>query len=110
SVDALRDLDLDQATPGALEVVRELLETLVIDLVEDADLPDLAQRVVAVAQQRENVALDEVVADLAAEEGVLDQAVEAQVEVALREVEVDLGQERRRRGADRRRAVTARIR
>ena len=85
-----RPLGQQQDAAGAVEVVAEVLDVLELDLVEDAELVGALEAVVAVAQEGRDVAVDEVVLDLALDEHLPHQPVDPQVELALREVDVEL--------------------
>src|SRR5687767_8888598 len=94
AVQAVGMLDEQQPAPHPIEIVGQLLDGLELHGVEEPELVGALVAVVAIAQEGGDVALDEVVLELALEEGVLHQARQAEVEVALGEEDVDLGIER----------------
>ena len=70
------------------EVVREALELLELDRVEERERRGRASAVVLVAQERRDVAGDEVVVDLVLEERIADRLDEPDVGAALGKVDV----------------------
>jgi hypothetical protein len=89
----LRDADQQQAAADALVFVLVVGGQVgELDRVEDADAVGVVARVVLVAEERGDVAVDELVVDLALEEHVANELPEPDAGLPLGQVNVDRGE------------------